>query len=141
MKDKKGLIMGVANNRSIAWGIAKIIAEHGGKLAFTYQGEALKKRVEPLANTLGSKLVIPCDVSNAESIKDTFKTISKEWGSLDFIVHAIGFSDRDELRGKYINTSLANFNNTMRISCYSFTEVCRLAEPYLNNEGLSLIHI
>ena len=135
MKDKKGLIMGVANEKSIAWGIAKSLHNHGSNLCFTYQGEALKKRVVPLANSINSNFVIPCDVSDTNSIKETFDIVKNEWGSLDFIVHAIGFSDKDELRGRYIDTSLNNFNQTMHISCYSFTEVCKLAEPLINEGG------
>ncbi len=135
MKDKKGLIMGVANDRSIAWGIAKIIANHGGKLAFTYQGEALKKRVKPLAESINSNILIPCDVTNSESMVKTFDIIKQEWDNIDFLVHAIGFSNKDELRGKYYNTSVENFNQTMLISCYSFTEACRLAEPIMNKNS------
>ena len=105
MKDKKGLIMGVANDRSIAWGIAKSIAEHGGKLAFTYQGEALKKRVLPLAQSIGSDIVVPCDVTESSSIAQTFEIIKNTWNEIDFLVHAIGFSNKDELRGKYVETS------------------------------------
>ena len=135
MKNKKGLIMGVANERSIAWGIAKQISLNGGQLAFTYQGEALKKRVEPLAKSLNSNILIPCDVTDSASMIDTFERLKKEWGNIDFLVHAIGFSDKEELRGKYYNTSSDNFNKTMHISCYSFTEACRLAEPIMNKNG------
>ena len=135
MKDKKGLIMGVANEKSIAWGIAKAIGDEGGSLAFTYQGEALKKRVKPLAESVNSHLIIPCDVTNSNSMEETFKIIHKNWGKIDFVVHAIGFSKKEELRGKYLDTSLDNFNQTMHISCYSFTEACKLAEPLMNNGG------
>ena len=135
MKDKKGLIMGVANDRSIAWGIAKSIAKQGGKLAFTYQGEALKKRVLPLAQSVGSDILIPCDVTDSSSITKTFEILKNKWGELDFLVHGIAFSNKDELKGKYYQTSLENFNQTMHISCYSFTEVCRLAKPLMNNGG------
>ena len=135
MKDKKGLIMGVANDRSIAWGIAKSIAREGGQLAFTYQGEALKKRVLPLAQSVGSDILIPCDVTDASSITKTFEILKNKWGNLDFLVHGIAFSNKDELKGKYYKTSLENFNQTMHISCYSFTEVCRLAEPIMNKGG------
>ena len=135
MKDKKGLIMGVANDRSIAWGIAKSIAKHGGQLAFTYQGEALKKRVLPLAQSVGSDILIPCDVTDSSSITKTFEILKNKWGELDFLVHGIAFSNKDELKGKYYQTSLENFNQTMHISCYSFTEVCRSAEPIMNKEG------
>ena len=135
MKNKKGLIMGVANDRSIAWGIAKNIVDHGGKLAFTYQGEALKKRVKPLAESVNSNILIPCDVTDSESMIKTFDILKQEWGNIDFMVHAIGFSNKDELRGKYYNTTSENFNQTMLISCYSFTEVCRLAEGIMNKNG------
>ena len=135
MKDKKGLIMGVANDRSIAWGIAKSIAKQGGQLAFTYQGEALKKRVLPLAQSVGSDILIPCDVIDSSSITKTFEILKNKWGELDFLVHGIAFSNKDELKGKYYQTSLENFNQTMHISCYSFTEACRLAEPIMNKGG------
>ena len=135
MKEKKGLVMGVANDRSIAWGIAKIIANQGGNIAFTYQGDALKKRVIPLAESIGSKILIPCDVTDSSSMKNTFEVLKKEWGEIDFLVHAIGFSNKDELRGKYLETSEDNFNQTMHVSCFSFTEACRLAEPLMKNGG------
>ena len=127
--------MGVANDRSIAWGIAKTIANHGGQIAFTYQGETLKKRVQPLADSVGSKILIPCEVTDSQSMENTFKTIKNEWGELDFVVHAIAFANKDELKGKYYNTSAENFNQSMHISCYSFTETCRLAEPLMTNGG------
>ena len=135
MESKKGLVMGVANERSIAWGIAKSIAKEGGELAFTYQGEALKKRVMPLAESLDSKILIPCDVTNSLSMKKTFDQLKDQWGNIDFLVHAIGFSNKDELRGKYYETSSENFDQTMHISCYSFTEACRLAKPLMNKGG------
>jgi len=135
MKGKKGLIMGVANDRSISWGIAKKIASEGAEIAFTYQVEALKKRVEPLAKSIGSSILIPCDVTDSLSMENTFEIIKKEWGDIDFLVHGIGFSNKDELRGKYYNTSSENFNQTMHVSCYSFTEACRLAEPIMNDGG------
>ena len=135
MKDKKGLIMGVANDRSIAWGIAKSIGKQGGQLAFTYQSEALKKRVLPLAESVGSDILIPCDVTDTSSTKKAFDVIKNKWGKIDFLVHGIAFSNKDELKGKYYKTSLENFNQTMHISCYSFTEVCRLAEPLMNKGG------
>ena len=138
MKGKKGLIMGVANDRSISWGIAKKIASEGAEIAFTYQVEALKKRVEPLAKSIGSSILIPCDVTDSLSMENTFEIIKKEWGNIDFLVHGIGFSNKDELRGKYYNTSSENFNQTMHVSCYSFTEACKLAEPIMN-EGGSII--
>ena len=121
MKDKKGLILGLANERSIAWGIAKACREAGASLAFTYQGAALGKRVEPLAKSLDSEIVLPCDVSDEISVNNVFSEIEKKWGHLDFIVHAIGFSDKNELRGRYLDTSEQNFINTMQISVFSFT--------------------
>ena len=135
MQNKKGLIMGVANDRSIAWGIAKKLAEQGADIALTYQGDALKKRVEPLANEIGSDIIIPCDVSSSDSMKNVFETVKERWGNLDFLVHGIGFSNKEELRGKYYNTTQENFKQTMHISCYSFTEACKLAEPLMNNGG------
>ncbi len=135
MQNKKGLIMGVANDRSIAWGIAKTITNHGGQVAFTYQGEVLKKRVQPLAESVGSKILIPCDVTDSQNMKDVFENIKNEWGELDFVVHAIAFANKDELKGKYYKTSAENFNQSMNISCYSFTETCRLAEPLMVNGG------
>ena len=138
MAGKRGLIMGVANNMSLGWGIARALSEHGAELAFTYQGDALKKRVEPLANSVGSSLVIPCDVSEEGGIENAFKILQKNWDSLDFIVHAIGFSDKDELKGKYVNVSRKNFLNSMDISCYSFTEAARYAAPMMR-EGGSLL--
>ena len=135
MKNKKGLIMGVANDRSIAWGIAKTIADHGGKLAFTYQGDALKKRVGPLAKSIGSDIIIPCDVTDSANMIKTFEILKQKWGNIDFLVHGIAFSNKDELKGKYYNTTEENFNQTMHISCYSFTEACRLAEPLMNKNS------
>jgi enoyl-[acyl-carrier protein] reductase I len=117
MAGKRGLIMGVANNRSIAWGIAKSCAAQGAELAFTYQGDALKKRLDPLAAEIGSDIVLPCDVGDIASIDATFAEIEKKWGKLDFVVHAIGFSDKNELQGRYVDTSAENFKNTMFISC------------------------
>lgn len=138
MAGKRGLIMGVANDRSIAWGIAKVLSEHGAGLAFTFQGEALQKRVEPLAASVGSSLVIPCDVSAEDGVPGAFSYLKKHWDKLDFVVHAIGFSDKDELKGKYVNTTRKNFLNSMDISCYSFTEVARHATPMMV-EGGSLL--
>ena len=135
MAGKRGLIMGVANNRSIAWGIARSCADQGAELAFTYQGDALKKRVEPLAAEVNSPLVLPCDVSDMASIDATFAAIKEKWGSLDFVVHAIGFSDKNELSGRYVDTSPANFTNTMFISVYSFTAVAQRAEKMMPNGG------
>ena len=135
MAGKRGLVMGVANNRSIAWGIAQACAKAGAELAFTYQGEALKKRVEPLAASLGSRIVLPCDVTDEASLDSTFETIKREWGGLDFAVHAIAFSDKDELTGRYVDTSAENFKKTLFISCYSFTAVAQRAEKLMNDGG------
>ena len=131
LKNKKGLIMGVANERSIAWGISKKLANEGAELAFTYVGESLKKRVLPLANSLGSKLTIDCNVENEQQIKDTFLQIKKDWGTIDFVVHSVAFSDKSELSGEYLSTSRNNFLNSMLISCFSFTEVARNAAPLM----------
>ncbi len=135
MDGKRGLIMGVANDRSIAWGIAKTLAEHGAELAFTYQGDALKRRVEPLAESIGSELLLPCDVTEDASLDAAFGALEEAWGGLDFLVHAIAFSDKEELKGKYVNTSRDNFTNTMLVSCYSFTEVCRRAADLMDGGG------
>ena len=138
LKNKKGLIMGVANERSIAWGISKKLANEGDELAFTYVGDSLKKRVLPLANSLGSKLTIDCNVENEQQIKDTFLQIKKDWGNIDFVVHSVAFSDKSELSGEYLSTSRNNFINSMLISCFSFTEVARNAAP-LMKEGASML--
>lgn len=138
MKGKRGLIMGVANAKSLAWGIAQAVAGAGAELAFSYQGEALEKRVKPLAAEVGSNLVLPCDVGNEKSIDDLFAALKKKWGRLDFVVHAIGYSDKNELRGRYADTSRDNFLMTMDISCYSFTAVAQRAEK-LMIEGGSLL--
>lgn len=135
MAGKKGLIMGVANDRSIAWGIAKAAHEQGAELAFTYQGEALEKRVRPLAEEVGSQVIVPCDVTDESSIDATFKAIEEKWGKIDFVVHAIAFSDKAELDGLYLNTTRANFLKTMDISVYSFTAVCQRAAPLMNDGG------
>jgi enoyl-[acyl-carrier protein] reductase I len=135
MHGKRGLVMGVANDRSIAWGISKALAEHGADLAFTYQGEALEKRVRPLADSLGSQLVLPCDVTDTASVDTVFATLEKEWGGLDFVVHAIAYSDKDELKGRYVDTSPENFAKTMNISCYSFTAICQRAAPMMKDGG------
>lgn len=135
MKGKRGLIMGVANNRSIAWGIAKAIHAQGGEIAFTYQGDALKKRVEPLAEELGAVMAGHCDVSDESTIDAVFDNLEKLWGKIDFVVHAIGFSDKDELTGRYVDTSAANFAMTMQISVYSFTAVARRAEKLMTDGG------
>ena len=138
MTGKRGLIMGLANEKSIAWGIAQACFEAGADMAFSYQGEALKKRVGPLAKKVGSDFLIECDVSDNSSILKLFAEIEKEWGQLDFLVHAIGFSDKTELRGRYVDTSLENFNMTMNISVYSFTAVARQAEKLMPNGGSML---
>jgi enoyl-[acyl-carrier protein] reductase I len=138
MQGRRGLIMGVANNHSIAWGIAKAVAQHGAELAFTYQGEALGKRVGPLAKSLGSDLVLPCDVEDLASVDDVFAAIEKRWGALDFIVHAIGFSDKNELKGRYADTSRENFSRTMIVSCFSFTEVAKRAGAIMPPGGSML---
>ncbi|MDP1965539.1 MAG: enoyl-ACP reductase FabI [Reyranella sp.] len=135
MAGKKGLIMGVANERSIAWGIAKACHENGAKVAFTFQGEALEKRVRPLASSIGSDIILPCDVTNAASIDATFAEIEKRWGELDFLVHAIAFSNKEELKGRYLDTSPENFQLTMNVSCYSFTSVAQRAVPLMKNGG------
>jgi enoyl-[acyl-carrier protein] reductase I len=135
---KKGLVMGVANDRSIAWGIAKTTAENGASLAFNYQGDNLKKRVEPLAATLGSDLVLPCDVTDAASMDALFATIKDKWGGLDFLVHCIAFSDKEELTGGYIATSPENFARTLDISCYSFTALARRAAELMDDGGSML---
>ncbi len=138
MQDKRGLIMGLANDKSIAWGIAKACAEAGAEMCFSYQGDALKKRVEPLAAQVGSDFVVECDVADASSIDTLFEEIKKRWGKLDFIVHAIGFSDKSELRGRYVDTSLNNFRMTMDISVYSFTAVAQRAEKLMTEGGSML---
>ena len=138
LKGKKGLIMGVANNRSIAWGIAAAAATHGAKLAFTYQGEALKKRVEPLAHSVGSNLALECDVTSEDSMNAVFSTLKTEWSNLDFFVHAIAYSDKEELTGLYLDTSRENFNHTMDISVYSFTALAKRAAEMMNNGGSML---
>jgi enoyl-[acyl-carrier protein] reductase I len=135
MEGKRGLIMGVANDHSIAWGIAKTLAAHGATLAFTYQGEALGKRVRPLAGSVGANLVLPCDVEDVASVDSVFEKMRDEWGSLDFLVHAIAFSDRNELKGRYADTTRDNFLRTMVISCFSFTEVAKRASALMPNGG------
>ena len=132
MKGKRGLIMGLANDKSIAWGIAKTLADAGAQLAFSYQGDALKKRVDPLAASLGSDIVLPCDVGDEASIDALFASLQETWGNLDFVVHAIGFSDKNELRGRYVDTSRNNFAMSMDISVYSFTAVMQRAEKMMN---------
>ncbi|MBT5107788.1 MAG: enoyl-ACP reductase FabI [Rhodospirillaceae bacterium] len=135
MAGKRGLVMGVANDRSIAWGIAKTVAKHGAEVAFTFQGEALEKRVRPLAESVGSTHILPCDVTDDASIDAVFSELEESWGSLDFVVHAIAFSDKDELKGKYIETSRENFVKTLDISCYSLTAVAQRAAPLMTDGG------
>ena len=135
MAGKKGLVMGVANERSIAWGIAKAVHNQGAELAFSFQGDALKKRVDPLADSLGSDFVVPCDVTEPSSMDAVFTAIKERWGQLDFLVHAIAFSDKDELKGQYIDTTPDNFASTMNISCYSFTALCQRARPLMTDGG------
>jgi enoyl-[acyl-carrier protein] reductase I len=135
MKGKRGLVMGVANDHSIAWGIARRLAAQGAELAFTYQGEAFGRRVKPLAESLGARLVLPCDVEDTASMDGVFDTLGKEWGGMDFLVHAIGFSDKNELKGRYADTTRDNFVRTMVISCFSFTEVSRRAAALMNDGG------
>jgi len=135
MQGKRGLVMGVANDRSIAWGIAQQAAAHGAELAFTFQGEALEKRVRPLAESVNAAMVLPCDVSSEGAVEALFKEIGKTWDRIDFVVHAIAFSDKDQLRGRYYDTTRDNFLRTMDISCFSFTEVCKYAEPFMTNGG------
>src|ERR1700748_3651395 len=135
MKGKRGLVMGVANDHSIAWGIASMLARHGAQIAFTYQGEAQKKRLTPLAASVGSDLVLPGDVESDEQLDTAFAALEKQWGSIDFLVHAIAFSDRDELKGRYVDTSRANFARSLDISCYSFTAVAQRAAALMPHGG------
>ncbi|GGC45503.1 enoyl-ACP reductase FabI [Chelatococcus reniformis] len=135
MAGKRGLVMGIANNHSIAWGIAQALAGAGAELAFTYQGDAVKKRVAPLAQSLGSSIVLPCDVEDLASVDAVFADLKQRWGSLDFLVHAIAFSDKNELKGRYADTSRENFSRTMVISCFSFTELARRAGDLMPNGG------
>jgi len=137
-KGKRGLIMGVANDHSIAWGIAKAVAAEGAELAFSYQGEAFGRRVKPLADSIGAHLLLPCDVEDIGTVDAMFARIREEWGGLDFVVHAIGFSDRNELKGLYAETSRANFTRTMVISCFSFTEIARRAADLMTGSGAML---
>jgi len=132
---KRGLIMGVANDRSIAWGIARAAHAAGAELGFTYQGEALAKRVRPLAQSVGSDMVLPCDVANDDSIEEAFAEVERRWGGLEFLVHAIAYADKDELKGKYVNTSRENFVRSLDISCYSFTAVAQRAVPLMGDGG------
>ena len=135
MAGKRGLIMGVANDHSIAWGIAKALAGQGAELAFTYQGEAFGKRVKPLADSVGSDILVPCDVEDIETVDAVFDTLKEKWGKIDFLVHAVAFSDKNELKGKYANTSRENFTRTMVISCFSFTEIAKRAAEMMPDGG------
>lgn len=135
MKGKRGLVMGVANDHSIAWGIARALAGQGAELAFTYQGDGMAKRVRPLAESLGASLVLPCDVENIASVDQVFERLKAEWGSIDFLVHAVAFSDKAELKGRYADTSRENFSRTMVISCFSFTEVAKRAAALMTKGG------
>ncbi|MGJ4908646.1 enoyl-ACP reductase FabI [Bradyrhizobium sp. HKCCYLRH2060] len=139
MKGKRGLVMGIANDHSIAWGIAKTLAAHGAEMAFTYQGDALGKRVRPLADELGVKHVLPCDVEDIASVDGVFTSLREAWGGLDFIVHAVAFSDKNELKGRYADTSRENFARTMLISCFSFTEIAKRAAELMPESGGSMI--
>jgi len=135
MKGKRGLVMGVANDHSIAWGMAKALHEQGAELAFTYQGDAFGKRVKPLAESVGSDILIDCDVTNESDLDTVFDTLKDKWGKIDFIIHAIAYSDKNELQGRYVDTTLDNFLKTMHISCYSFTSVMRRAKDMMNEGG------
>jgi enoyl-[acyl-carrier protein] reductase I len=135
MNGKRGIVMGVANDRSIAWGIAEAVAKQGAEIAFTYQGDALEKRVRPLAEKVGSNIIIPCDVSNDEAIEETFKLLKEKWDTIDFIVHAIAYSDKEELKGEYVDTTRENFYKTMDISVYSFTAIAQRAARMMPNGG------
>ena len=135
MEGKRGLIMGVANNKSIAWGIAKACAAHGAELALSYQNDVLRKRIEPLAGSIGSSLICECDVSDPKSMDSLFETLRQNWNGIDFVVHAIGFSDKNELRGRYVDTSPENFRNSLDISVYSFTALARRAEKLMHSGG------
>jgi enoyl-[acyl-carrier protein] reductase I len=138
MQGKRGLVMGVANDHSIAWGIAKAVAAQGAELAFTYQGEALGRRVKPLAESVGGKIVLPCDVEDLASVDAVFAELKKQWGAMDFLVHAIGFSDKNELKGRYADTTRENFQRTMVISCFAFTEAAKRAAAMMPNGGSML---
>lgn len=138
LSGKRGLIMGVANSHSIAWGIAEMLHKHGAEMAFTYQGDALGKRVKPLAESVGSSLVIPCDVEDLASVDNVFAILKETWGKIDFVVHAIGFSDKNELKGLYADTTRENFTKTMVISCFSFTEIVKRAAELMTDGGAML---
>jgi len=135
MAGKKGLVMGVANDRSIAWGIADALSHHGAELAFTFQNEAIEKRVRPLAKSVGAEHVLPCDVATKGDMDSVFSVLEKSWDNIDFVVHAVAYSDKNELKGRYVDTTLGNFTQTMDISCYSFTKMAQLAAPLMKNGG------
>ena len=135
LKGKRGIIFGIANDHSIAWGISKKLSEHGAELALTYQNDTLLKRIKPLSKEINSKLLIECDFSQSNSIKKCFDDLNQKWDNIDFVIHAAAFSNKDELNGRYIDTSLSNFINTLNISCYSFTEISKLASSMMNNGG------
>src|SRR4051794_11530826 len=139
MKGKRGLVMGIANDHSIAWGIARTLAAQGAELAFTYQGDALGKRVKPLAAALGVEMVLPCEVENLASVDQVFEALRQKWGRLDFLVHAIAFSDKNELKGRYADTTRENFSRTMLISCFSFTELARRATELMAQSGGAMV--
>ena len=139
MAGKRGLVMGVANDHSIAWGIARTLAAQGAEIAFTYQGDAQAKRLKPLAASVGSTIVLPADVESDEQLDSVFDTLKREWGHLDFLVHAIAFSDKDELKGRYVDTSRANFRRSLEISCYSFTAVAQRAARLMGKSGGSMV--
>lgn len=138
MEGRRGLVMGVANDHSIAWGIARAAAAQGAELAFTYMGESLKRRVQPLADSVGAKLVLPADVEDAASLDTLFESVGKLWGRFDFLVHAIAYADKSELKGRYVETTRANFARALDISCFSFTDIARRASPMMNPGGALL---
>lgn len=138
MAGRRGLVMGMANDHSIAYGIARTLRDHGAEMAFTYQGDAFGKRMKPLAEALGGKIILPCDVEDEASLDQLFATLKAEWGKLDFVVHALAYSDKEELKGRYVDTTRGNFARTMVISCYSFTDIARRAEPLMTEGGALL---
>jgi enoyl-[acyl-carrier protein] reductase I len=138
MAGRRGLVMGMANDHSIAYGIARTLRDHGAEMAFTYQGDAFGKRMKPLAEALGGKIILPCDVEDEASLDHLFATLKAEWGKLDFVVHALAYSDKEELKGRYVDTTRGNFARTMVISCYSFTDIARRAEPLMSDGGALL---
>ncbi|KJV68679.1 SDR family oxidoreductase [Candidatus Neoehrlichia procyonis] len=139
MRGKRGLVIGIANNKSLAWGIARTLSTHGAKLALTYLSETFKKRVEPLAESIGAELLLPCDVGDMDSVCNMFNELKDNWGTIDFVVHAVAFSDKNELKGRYIDTSLDNFLMSMHISCYSLTAIAKQVEELMNPNGGSIL--